>query len=151
MYVFEANFDHCAGVPLGLFNFKDERFPSEIKSIHAMLEKVLQSEKNESLQLDDNFQVKIKLLGILNMTHIRKTKKRILKRLNMENHGDDDGNSIVGTIGIPNDFNFGEGAENILKNQCLTLSIILGCCIIYGKYLKKDEFKTKGSVMNDIN
>ena len=68
----------------------------------------------------------------------------------MENRGDDDGNSIVGTIGIPNDLNFGEGAENILKNQCLTLSIILGCCIIHGKYLKKDEYKSR-SHMFEIN
>ena len=111
-------------VPLGLFNFKDDSIPSVIKSFHAMLEKVLQSEKNESLKLDDNFQVKIKLLGMSNMTHIRKNKERILKRLNIENHGDDNCNSIVGTIKIPNDFNFGEGTEDILKNQCLTLSII---------------------------
>ena len=46
---------------------------------HAQLERVLQSEKNESLKLDDNFQVKIKLLGISNMTHIRKNKERIQK------------------------------------------------------------------------
>ena len=114
------------GVPLGLFNFKDDSIPSVIKSFHAMLEKVLQSEKNESLKLDDNFQIQIKLLGKKNMTHIRQNEERILKRLNIENRGDDDGNSIVGTIGIPNDFYFGEGAEDILKNQCLTLSIIFG-------------------------
>ena len=117
-------------VPLGRFNFKDNSIASVIESFHAQLEKVLQSEKNESLKLDNNFQVKIKLLGISNMTHIRKNEERILKRLNMENRGDDDGNSIVGTIGIPNDFNFGEGTEDILNDQCLTLSIILGCCII---------------------
>ena len=121
-------------VPLGRFNFKDDSIASIIELFHAKLKRVLQSEKNESLKLDDNFQVKIKLLGISNMTHIRKNEERILKRLNIENHADDNCNSIVGTIGIPNDFNFGEGTEDILKNQCLTLSIILGCCIIYGNY-----------------
>ena len=64
--------DHLEpGVPLGLFNFKDDSISSVNQTFHAMLEKVLQSEKNESLKLDDNFQVKVKLIGISNMTHIR--------------------------------------------------------------------------------
>ena len=106
-------------VLLGRFDFKDDSIASIIESFHAQLERVLQSEKNGSLKLDDNFQVKVKLIGISNMTHIRKNKERILNRLNIENHGDDNCNSIVGTIGIPNNFNFGEGAENtvVLKRK----------------------------------
>ena len=63
-------------VPLGRFNFKDDSIASIIELFHAQLERVLQSEKNETIKLDDNLQVKVKLLGISNMTHIRnKTEK----------------------------------------------------------------------------
>ena len=107
--------------------------------------------KNEALKLDDNLQVIVKLLGILHMINIRKNQQKIHERLNIQNHGDDGCDSIVGTISIPNGFNFVGGTEDFFEDKCWTLSIILGCCIIYGKYLKKEEFKTKGSFMNDIN
>ena len=72
----------------------------------------VQSEKNEALKFDDNLQIIVKLLGIPHMINIKKNQQKIRERLNIQNHGDDGCDSIVGTLSIPNGFNFGEGTDD---------------------------------------
>ena len=72
---------------IGKFNFKDDDINEMIQQFYAIMESVLQSSKFDNLNLDDPFDLKIRLLERQHMQVIRDKQKKYLKRLNLPNYG----------------------------------------------------------------